>query len=397
MSQKISVGIDIGTDQIKVVVAENIKTEDGTETPHIIGLGSAESKGLRHGYVTNMQDAVRSIKTAVGQAEKSSKIKIKKAYVSIGGVGLGGITGKGTVMISKADSEITELDVRNVLNTAESELPHTALINKKIIFTIPLSYKIDEELLIGRPIGMHGVKLDARALFIVCLEQHLNDLIRAVEEADVEVVDVMASILAASLVNLSKTQKVAGSILVNIGSETTSIAVFENNIPISLEVFPIGGTDITNDIALGFRIPIDEAESLKIGSVSNTQYPKKKLEDMIHSRIEDIFALIETHLKKIGRNGLLPAGVILTGGGSNIAGIEDTARASLKLPSKLATLNLNPNIKSHLKDNSWSIAYGLAIWGLNNGDDISAGLHLSSGRSKKMVKGMANWFKQFLP
>ena len=284
-----------------------------------------------------MQDAVKSIKTAVSQAEKSSKIKIKKAYVSIGGIGLSGITGKGLVMISKADSEITDLDVRNVLNTAESELSQSALINKKIIFTIPLAYKIDEELLIGRPIGMHGVKLETRALFVVCLEQHLNDLIKVVEEAGVEVVDVMASILAASLVNLSKTQKVAGSVLVNIGSETTSIAVFENNIPISLEVFPIGSTDITNDIALGFRIPIDEAESLKIGSVSNSQYPKKKLEDMIREKIGDIFALVEAHLKKIGRSGLLPAGVILTGGGSNIAGIEDMARTYFKLPSKLAS------------------------------------------------------------
>lgn len=395
MSQKISVGIDIGTDRIKVVVAEDVKGEDGVYAPHIIGLGFAESKGLRHGYITNMRDATEAIRAAVSLAEKSSKMRIKKAYISVSGIGLGSVSGRGSVMISKADSEITELDVKNVLNTAESELPASALINKKIINTIPLGYKIDDELLIGRPIGMHGVRLEARALFIVCLEQHLNDLIRAVEDADVEVVDVMASILAASLVNLSKTQKVAGSVLVNIGAETTSIVVFENNIPISLEVFELGGTDITNAIALGFRIPIDEAESLKIGSVSNTEYPKKKLEDMIRGGVLDIFTLIETHLKKIGRNGLLPAGVILTGGASNIAGIEEAARASLKLPAKLAITN--PNIKNQLKDNAWSVAYGLAVWGLNNGDDISSGIHLSGGRSGKLFKGAANWFKQFLP
>ncbi len=395
MSQKISVGIDIGTDQIKVVVAENAKTEDGNIAPHIIGLGYAESKGLRHGFITNMNDAVKSIRAAVSQAEKSAKIKIKKAYVSVGGVGLGGIPGKGLVTISKADSEITELDIRNVLNTAESELPSSALINKRIIFTIPLNYKIDDELLMGRPIGMHGVKFEVRALFVICLEQHLNDLIKAVEEADVEVLDVMASILAASLVNLSKTQRVAGCVLVNIGSETTSIAVFENNLPISIEVFPVGGSDITNDIALGFRIPIDEAESLKIGSVSNDDYPKKKLEDIVSERTADIFSAIETHLKKIGRSGLLPAGAMLTGGSSNIAGLEDAAKNFLKLPAKLAAINPSPDIKNHLKDNSWSVAYGLAVWGLNNGDDISDGLHFPRG--EKMFKGMGIWFKQFLP
>ncbi len=397
MSQKISVGIDIGTDRVKVVVTENIKSENGTVAPRIIGFGFAELNGLRHGYITNIADATASIKAAVNQAEKSAKIKIKKAYVSVGGIGLGAIIGKGSVIISKADSEITELDVKNVVNTAESELPATALLNKKIILTIPLAYKIDEEMLIGRPIGMHGVKLESRALFVVCLEQHLNDLIRAVEEADVEVLDVMASILAASLVNLSKTQRVAGSVLVNIGAETTSIAVFENNIPISLEVFPLGGTDITNDIALGFRIPIDEAESLKIGSVTNSQYPKKKLEDITSGKLENIFSLVETHLKKIGRSGLLPAGIILTGGGSNIAGIEEIARASLKLPAKIAVINQEQNMKNQIKDNAWSVAYGLAVWGLSNGDDISDGLHFSNGRSGKIFKGMGDWFKQFLP
>ena len=185
--------------------------------------------------------------------------------------------------------------------------------------------------------------------------------------------------------------------LINIGAETTSAAVFENNIPISLEVYPIGSTDITNDIALGFRIPIDEAESLKIGSVTNAQYPKKKLEDMIANKVEDIFTLVESHLKKIGRSGLLPAGVILTGGGSSIAGIEDIARKSFRLPAKLGLINPNQNIKNQLKDNAWSVAYGLAVWGLASGDDVSDGLHFSSGRSGKMFKGMTDWFKQFLP
>ena len=399
MTKNISVGIDIGTYQIKVVVTENVKAEDGTYSPHLLGTGFAESKGLRHGYIINIADVTRCIRLAVAQAEKISKIKIKQAYISVGGIGLSSITGRGTVMISKADSEITDLDVKNVLTVAESEIPQSLLLNKKIIHSIPLSYKIDDQTLMGRPKGMHGNKLEAKMLFVVCLEQHLNDLIRATEEADIEVIDVMASPIAASFVSLSKTQKIAGCVLVNIGSETVSMVVYENNIPISLEVFPVGSTDITNDIALGFRVPIDEAENIKNRTTTGeTKYPKKKLDDIILSRLSDIFALIEAHLKKIGRSSLLPAGIILTGGGSGLESVEDIARASLKLPSKIATINFISNLKNtELKDSFWSVAYGLSIWGLNNEDDVSTGLHLSSGKTGKIFKGAGDWFKQFLP
>jgi cell division protein FtsA len=400
MSQKISVGIDIGTYQIKVVVSESVLSEDGMLVPKIIGTGEAESKGLRHGYIINIADVTRCIRIAVEQAEKSAKIKIKKSYISIGGIGLSSITGKASVMITKADLEITDLDVKNVLTEAENSLPSSSLINKQIIQTVPQVFKIDGQILMGRPAGMHGSKLEARVLFIVCLKQHLNDIIKAVDDAGIEVLDVIASPIAASMANLTKAQKIAGCILVNIGSETVSLAVFENNIPISLEVFPIGSTDITNDIALGFRIPIHEAETIKLGSAGEMKYPKKKLDEIIEARLSDIFELIEAHLKKIGRSGLLPAGIILTGGGSGIDTIEDIARVSLKLPSKVASINIISNIKnSQLQDSYWSVAYGLSVWGLNinNADDFSTAFGTAKESTKKVFDGVGDWFKQFLP
>lgn len=399
MAQKLSVGIDIGTYQIKVVVSEVIVSEDGIETPQIIATGEAESKGLRHGYIINIADVTRCIKIAVAQAEKTAKIKIKKAFISIGGIGLSSIVGKGAVMITKADLEITDLDVKNVLAEAENSLSPSALVNKQIIQTVPQAFKVDGQVLMGRPSGMHGSKLEARVLFIVCLKQHLNDIIRAVEEADIEVLDVIASPIAASIVSLSKSQRIAGCVLVNIGSETVSMAIFENNIPISLEVFPIGGTDITNDIALGFRIPISEAENIKTGMVGEMSYPKKKLEEIILARLSDIFDFVEAHLKKIGRSGLLPAGIILTGGGSGISTIEDIAKASLKLPSKVASLNFTNGIKnSQLKDSYWSVAYGLSVKGLNLDDEESGATFNSSNLSTKDIfGGLTEWFKQFLP
>jgi cell division protein FtsA len=395
MSRKISVGIDVGTYQIKVVVAEDIKNENGITSARVIGSGFVESKGLRHGYILNSADVTKGLRNAIDQAEKSSKIKIKRAYVSIGGIGISGIMSKGSVMISKADSEITELDVRNVLEVAENELSQNALMNKKIVHAIPISYKIDGQVIIGRPAGMRGTKLEVKALFVVCLEQHLNDLIKAVEEAGVDVLDVMASPLAASIVTLTKTQKIAGCVLANIGSETVSIVVFENNTPISLEVFPIGSTDITNDIALGFKIPIDEAEHVKMGSLlSDSQYPRKKIEEIILARLSDIFDLVEAHLKKIGRSGLLPAGIVLTGGGSGLSVIEEIAKDSLDLPSKIASINFITNIKnSQLSDSSWSVAYGLAVWGISNSNDIPTGIRLP----RNTMIGIKRWLGQFLP
>ena len=400
MSQKISVGIDIGTYQIKVIVTESVLSEDGTYTPKIIATGEAESKGLRHGYIINISDVTRCVKLAVNQAEKAAKIKIKRGYISIGGIGLSSMVTKGSIMITKADLEITELDVKNVITEAENNLPSSMLMNKQIIQTIPQAYKIDGQMLIGRPAGMYGSKLEAKVLFVVCIKQHLEDIIKAVEDANIEVLDVIASPIAASMVSLTKSQKIAGCVLVNIGSETVSLVVFENNIPMSLEVFPIGSTDITNDIALGFKIPIHEAENIKLGASGEIQYPKKKLDEIIMARLSDIFDLIEAHLKKIGRSGLLPAGIILTGGGSGIDTIEDIARVSLKLPSKVSSINILSNIKnSTLADSYWSVAYGLSIWGLNltGTDDFTTAFNTARVSTKKLFGGINDWFKQFLP
>lgn len=393
MNRNIAVGIDIGTYQVKVVVASN-EGDDDNAMPNIIGAGFAESKGMRHGYIINHSDAVKSLRRAIAQAEKTSGIKIKKAYLALGGIGLSGVMSQGMVVISKADSEITNLDVQNIMTIAEEEIPKSLSINRKIIQSVPISYKIDGKKILGRPEGMKGNKFEMKAFFITCLEHHFNDLVEAVEKAGVEVLDVMASPIAASLVNLTKTQKIAGCVLANIGSETVSIVVFENNIPISLEIFPIGSTDITNDIALGLKIPIEEAEHIKLDSGSESQFHRKKLDEIISARLSDIFEIIENHLKKIGKSGLLPAGIILTGGGSNMEIIEDLAKNSLKLPSKIASVNFERNGKSErIKDASWSVAYGLCVWRLSSSDETSLGLRLA----KTTTNNLINWVKQFLP
>src|SRR3989344_1231916 len=394
MAKKISVGIDIGTYQVKGMVAENAEPSDRT-IPKIVGTGFAESRGLRHGYIINQADVTRAIGQAIRQAEKTSGTRIKNAYLSVGGIGLSSITSTGTTAVSRADSEISELDVEKSLEASRAAIPQSFSINRRIIHTIPVQYRIDGKVVLGsKAVGMKANKLEAKVLFVTALENHLHDLIQAVEDAGVEVSQVIAAPLAASLVTLSKSQKIVGSVLANIGAETVSIVVFENNVPISLETFPIGSNDITNDIALGLKIPLEEAERIKLGAITGATYPKKKLDDIIEARLSDILELIEAHLKKIGRSGLLPAGIILTGGGSGISILEELAKSSLSLPSRVASMNWSGGMREPIKDASWSVVYGICRIGLSQEDEEST---LGVGIAKKARGTIRNLIRQLLP
>ncbi|MEK7184848.1 MAG: cell division protein FtsA [Patescibacteria group bacterium] len=389
MSRSIITGIDIGTYHVKVVVVDASKqSEISKGEPKILGIGISESKGLRNGYILNTYDIIASIKKAVSEAEKKAGVKINKVFISIGGIGLGSINCSSSVIITRADLEITLLDIKKLQEQCEKDIPANQSLNKKIIHTIPIQYKIDGKVVLGKPEGMKGSKLEIKSMYITCLEHHLNDLIQSVEEIGLSVQDVMASPIASSLVTLTKSQKVAGCVLANIGAETVSIAVFENNIPVSLEVFPIGSTDITNDIALGLKVSLEEAEQIKIGAITGSSYSRKKLEEIIIARTSDIFELIENHLKKIGRNGLLPAGIVLTGGGAQLSGIEELAKNSLKLPARIGSM-------TSIKDLSLSVAYGLCIFGIHADEDKpidNRGVILG-----RLWRKIVAWFKMFLP
>ncbi|MEK7118776.1 MAG: cell division protein FtsA [Patescibacteria group bacterium] len=391
-NKRIITGIDIGTRTVRVVITEYTS---GTGLPSIIGMGKAESRGLRHGYIINIADTVKSVRSAVLEAEKVAGVHIREAYLSVGGIGLEGAQTTGAAIISRADSEIGENDVDRANRTCEQNLPNSA--NKKILHTIPIEYTIDGKRVYGRPEGMRGLKLETKCLIVSCLDQHLNDMIRAVEEAGVEPIDACASPIASSFVALSKAQKMAGCVLANIGAETLSIVVYEEGIPVSLEVFPIGSTDITNDIALGLKIPLEEAELVKLGK-GGQQFPKRKLNDIVLSRLEDMFSLVIAHLKKIGKNELLPAGIILTGGGSGLETLEDFARNAMRLPSKIPLINLDfanhSKLKRQVKDTSWFVAYGLAIWGVTND---RTGLAGNDHAFERIKKSFTNLVKQLLP
>lgn len=385
MKRRIATGIDIGTYQVKMVVVEELSDKRGGRQLRILGTGLAESKGLRHGYIVNKEEVSASILKAKREAESVAHVPLRTGFLAVGGISLDEARAAGSTIISRADQEITVLDIEKAGKVAR-DAAAPGFLNRQVLHSIPLEYRIDGAKVLGDPLGMKGVRLEVDYLFVTCLSQHENALSQAVEDADIEVIDQMASPLAGSYVLLEGDQKMKGCVLANIGAETISIVVYDEGIPVSVKVFPIGSSHITDDIALGLRISLEEAERVKIGRLSGAMYPRKKVDSLIENRLMDMFALIDKHLKSLGRRGPLPAGIIISGGGAGVGSISDIARGSLKLPARLAEFRLSADTK--IRDATWAVAYGLAIWGLT-GD--------TNAPKKGFGASTLKFLQQFLP
>lgn len=389
MKQNITVGIDIGTSITRVVVCNQ---EASNTLPLILGVGTAETRGLRHGYVTEREDATATIRKAIKIAEAQANIKIKEADIAIGGIGLSSEYATGAAITTRADGVISSFDVEKAISEAENSLD---LKNKTILHAYPVSFKVDGKELSGRPDGIYGLKLEVKTLFILCFSQHLDDLLDVVQNAGVRVRNYVATPLATQNLLLTDIQKNFGCVLIDIGAETVSVSVFENNTPTSIHVFGIGSLDITKDIALGLRITPEEAESVKLGVVSFQQVPKKKLDEIIEARLSDIFELIDKYLKKIGRSGLLPAGAIIVGGGSQMAMIESVAKTMLKIPVRLGAVEI-PSVKGGIKDQRLLVAYATAV---GNRAKQQGGKKRPnpSGSDEGIISTIKDFFKQLMP
>ncbi|MCX6712616.1 MAG: cell division protein FtsA [Candidatus Vogelbacteria bacterium] len=385
-SHKIITGLDIGTSWIRIAVCER---KNGQEHPHILALVKKSSNGLRRGYITNLEEVIDCLKGAIAEAEKASKLKIRHVCLGVGGATLESRQSDGGTLVARADYEVVESDIRRAVEDSQNSLPD--MQNRQILHRVPIMFKLDGKRVLGTPEAMKGSKLEVRTMFVTYSKQHLKDFVAVAEEAGLIVDDIIASPLASSSVLLSKIQQASGSVLANVGSQTTSIAVFEENLPLSIHIFPIGSTDITNDIALGLRIPIEDADRIKKHE-QEPEGPRRKLDEIIEARLSDIFEYIEVHLKKIGRNGLLPAGIIICGGGSGIPGIDLLAKDYFKLPARTAEpARLGGN--NQTIDPSWAVAYGLCSYNYDNELENPT----NSPGNRDWIKTIMRWFREFMP
>ncbi|MFH0969434.1 MAG: cell division protein FtsA [Patescibacteria group bacterium] len=414
--ENIIVGIDIGSSNVKTVIAQSFSD---VEVPRIIGVGIVPSSGIRRGVITDLEEVVKNINESVEKAERMAGLTVKSANVNIGGTEIGFQDSKGVIAVGKADGEVTEDDLERVIVEAQNvALP----LNKEIIYIIPKSYRLDDQENINDPLGMKGVRLEMNALIIECSSNQVKNLTKCVHQSGIDINEIVLEPLAAAASVLSKKQKELGVVLINIGGGTTSIAVFEDGDLLHTAVLPVGAGHVTNDIAIGLRTSIEVAEKVKIefGSAIPEEIDKKEeidlsqidsqesgfvsrhhVAEIIEARLEEIVGMVNKELKGIGKAGLLPAGAVITGGGANLPQIVDLAKNILGLPAQIGfPINLG-GIMNKVDDPSFSTVIGLVIWNkeqkLNAQKGNKGVLGDISNTTEETVKKMKKWMEKFLP
>ncbi|MCA9353386.1 pilus assembly protein PilM [Candidatus Nomurabacteria bacterium] len=365
MKKEISFAIDIGSRTTRIIAVE----KNQSSLPKVRAISKVDTKGVRHGRIIDRRKAKESIMTAVSQIEESLGFKIKKIAISSGGIGLRSDINDVEIAVGRPDGEITEADTRRALKDAES----LALSkNKWILETKIIASKVDGQEIEGSPVGYHGENLTIRAISISSPYKQVEDIASIIEEIGIKVSSIIPGGVALSELVLSESQKQAGSLVLDIGAETTTATVFENGIPVAVFVFSFGGDDITNEIALKLRVSIDEAEALKTGVPTTISIAKKKYDEIVNGRIEELFQTVDNFLKKIKRSELLPGGVHICGGGSFLDGIENVCKNKLRLPAQVGTPQAKEGEKNPVKDPLWFLVYGVAIEDMKEDhDDVS--------------------------
>ncbi len=371
---KIITGLDIGTSSIKTLVVR----ETGKKDLEVLVQSEGPSSGLRRGIVFNIEEAAKSISSAVSEAEEVSDRKIKSAFVNINGGHLYVTSSHGLVSVSRADEKISEEDVERVIRATKTvNLPP----NDEVFDVFPIEFTVDEQKGIKQPVGLSGIRLEARVFLLCAFSSRLKKLTQSVLEANLQIDDVIPSPLAAAKAVLTKQEKELGVALIDIGAATVGLAVFEEGQLIHFAVFPLGSSYITNDIAIGLRTEISTAEKIKkeygaclldkkkkskakkidfTNERETVGFSSKTLVGIIEPRVSEIFDLIQKELKKIGKQELLPGGIILTGGGAKIPKIVELAKNQFKLPCKIG---IPKGIIGLEKDTSLAVVAGLALEG----------------------------------
>ncbi len=382
-----TVGIDIGTNSIKIIVSEY---HQKNEKPYILHAIESKSQGFRNGYIVDKDEAFNSLIHALNKVKKITKKDIKKAKFSIGGIGLASKYIRTNVDIDSENEEISESDIFNLIQKSEN-LFSQKYPNKKILHIIPIRYLVDDAPVLGNPIGMYGSRIEAKIIFITILEHHYESFISVIKKTGLIIQDIIAAPIADSKSSINYQQKSQGCILINIGSETSSISTYENGNITSIKIAEIGSNDITNDIALGFQVSLDTAEDIKL--IKIISFPKQKVKEIIYARFADILDIAERHLKSLNKNRMLPAGIIFSGGGSFLEYIEEQGKANLHLPAKKVIIQ---KYSKKTKRNSnigpqFSIAYGLCF------PDLKRSTFRNEFSLKKMKQKIKRLFKQMMP
>lgn len=380
------IGIDIGSGNLRAVGA--VRHED-RKYPTVVATYKKPIDGVDRGNIIDEREVANAINEAIIALEEQSGNSTLHTLISLGATGLSSHHASGYAQVSRGDASVTDLDIENAIKDGNRAIPD--IRNKSIVHAIPMDYKVDGNKIQGSIIGVRGNKLEAKTLFITYPLQCMNVLKKTLESADVRVTDIVAGPIAESIPLLTKKQKIAGVALINIGQAVTSLLVYEKNIPLLVSTIAVGGDDFTKDIALGMKITLEEAEEMKCGRATYA-YSKRKVEEIIEARLEDLCAKITKELTRIQRSELLPAGIIVTGLSSQVMRLEYIFRNELRLPIKIITNELVRITGDDLRDGGWARSYGLTFLAPHDTEkDVIKDLITSTWNRVKKV------LSQFLP
>ncbi len=414
MKDNVIAGLDIGSTSIRLVIGQKIVGPAGDEL-QIIGAVSGPTAGVGRGIVNSIEEATSSISAVLEKAERLVGVPISRVWVSINDPYIKCERSKGVVAVGRSDGEINENDVNRAIEAARAlAVP----VNYEILHVIPIKFGVDNQGDVKDPIGMNGIRLEVETLIVQGLSTQIKNLTKAIYRTGLEIEDLVIAPLAAAEAVLSTKQKELGVALINLGSSTTSLAVYEERNLIHTAILPIGAEHITADIAIGLRCPINLAERIKRehGTASAEDVDKKDevdvsqlvkeeevnddiniisrkyLAEIINARVEEIFDKVDNEFKRIDRSGMLPAGVIFVGGGAELEGLVEAAKKKLRLPAALgAAKNINVIIDK-VRNPEFLTALGLVIWGSHTDSDNAGGHNFkkSLGGILEKTKGLWN-------
>lgn len=408
--EPIVVGIDIGTTKVCTLVAR----VEGERNLRILGVGIEPAQGIRKGTIVDLQAASQSIARSIEKAERSSGLEITAALVSLAGSHVASVNSRGVVGIS--GRMIDEEDVARALDAAQAvAIPH----NRDIIHVIQRGFTVDGQEGIRMPVGMHGYRLEVEAHIITAASATVENLRQSVQASGVEVSQFVLNPLASAEVVLSETERQMGCVVCDIGGGTTDMAIYIDGDVWHTMVLGVGGNHVTSDIAHGLRLSMAQAEEIKkqyghavqneiaeddvftariFGEDRATEISRRELSMIIEARMEEIFDLVLQEIKRSGYDGLLPAGMVLTGGSSLLSGTRTLANQVLSLPVRIARPENMVGLTDQLHSPAYSTSVGLLYWALMMSEAAPV-----AGRGSRRRGGMnfgetiRTWLKRLLP
>lgn len=401
--EEIIVGLDIGTTKICSVVAE-VSGDD----VNIIGIGSNPSVGLRKGVVVNIESTVESIKKAVEEAETMAGCEISSVYAGIAGGHITGFNSYGLIAL-KGD-EITQADIDRVIESARAvAIP----MDREVIHVLPQEFIVDGEPGIRNPIGIAGVRLEAKIHIVTGAVTSAQNIVKCANKAGLDVCDIILEPIASSEAVMTPEEKESGTMLIDIGGGTTDLAIFSGNNIRHTFVLAIGGNNMTNDISVGLRTPMAEAEKIKLkygtclpDKVKNEEtieipdmsgrggrkLPRQILAEILEPRIEEIFTLVKREIVRAGMKDYITSGVVLTGGSALLEGISSVAESVFELPVRIGTPQGISGLVDVVNNPMYATGVGLVVYGSKNQETKKFRIR-DVNIFNRIMKRMRGWFR----